>query len=164
MLLRIPGCFAGRALNPCTGACACMPRVHCAPLLNRSLPCPVLPPPHHPRWQLPTLVAITAVLLAHTQHLCSNGLLQHGWTRLRTAGRILLPLVAPAFMDLMPQEGIWALAAPAPPASEAAAAQCVPYQASSVLLAAAALSWQLWCAERRRCKNAVATAVAARQV
>lgn len=108
------------------------------------------------------VAAVAAVLLAHTRHLCASGLLQHGWAILRTAGRILLPLVAPAFMDVMPAEGIWALATPAPAPNQEGAAQCVPYQASSVLLAAAALTWHLWRAERQRFKTASAAAAAQR--
>ncbi len=122
-------------------------------------PCPLLLSPH--RWQLPAVAAVTTVLLAHTEHLCASGLLQHGWASMRMAGRIVLPLVVPAFIDIMPAEGIWALAAPAPPASEAGAAQCVAYQASSVLLAAAVLIWHLWRSEQRRCKAASSTAAAA---
>lgn len=108
------------------------------------------------------VAAIAAVLLAYTQHLCASGLLQHGWASVRTAGRIVLPLVAPAFMDIMPREGIWALATPAPPPSAEAAAQCATYQASSVLLAAGALTWHLWRAEQQRCKSVTSAAAAQR--
>lgn len=107
------------------------------------------PPPSARRWRLPVVLATGVALLAHAPSFCASPLLQHGWALLRTAACVLLPLLAPAFVDLMPPGGAAALAARAPPASAAGAAQCAANQGAAVALATAALAWQLCRAERR---------------
>ena len=99
------------------------------------------------RWRLPTLLATSAALLAHTASLCSSALLQHGFRTLHTLARTLLPVLCPAFIDLMPPDGPGALLAPAPPTSAEGAALCAAYQAPSVLLGCVALACHLCAAE-----------------
>lgn len=110
------------------------------------------------RWQLAVTAASGAALLAHTSSLCASGLLQHGFGMLHLAGRILLPLLAPAFIDLMPREGLAALAVPAPSPSPEAAAYCRACQMPSVLLACGAVAWHLCRADQRRRKAAALAA------
>ena len=118
--------------------------------------------PQH-RWRLAVIAAVGATLLAHAPAFCASDLLQHGYATVNTAARILLPLIAPAFIDLMPAEGLAVLAArvPAPgrqtaAEADAAAAQCTAYQATSVLLGCSALAWQLRRAERQQRKARLA--------
>ena len=99
------------------------------------------------RWRLPTLLATSAALLAHTSSLCSSALLQHGFRTLHTLARTLLPMLCPAFIDFMPSDGLGSLLAPAPPTSAEGAALCAAYQAPSVLLGGAALACHLFAAE-----------------
>ena len=101
------------------------------------------------RWRLPVVLATGAVLLAHTPSFCASPLLQHGWALTHTAARVLLPLLAPAFIGLMPPGGVAALAARAPAASAAGAEQCTADQGAAVALATATLAWQLWRAQQQ---------------
>ncbi|KAL4420477.1 hypothetical protein ABPG75_010133 [Micractinium tetrahymenae] len=113
------------------------------------------------RWQLPTVLAAAAALLAHTRSLCGSALLQHGFRTLHTLACTLLPVLFPALMDLMPRDGLGALLAPAPPADDEGAALCAAYQAPSLLLGCAALACHLYAAEARARKAFLAAGAAA---
>lgn len=118
---------------------------------------PPTTPPHLRRWRLGVVAAVGAALLARTHALCGSALLRHGWATMHTLACILLPLIAPAFINWMPAGGVTALAARVPvaqtAAEEAAAhAQCAASQAASVLAGCAALAVHLYRADQRRRK------------
>ena len=108
------------------------------------------------------LVVVGGALLARTPDFCSSGLLQHGFATINSLARILLPLLAPALLDLWPRDGFAALLAPAPGAEQTAgeaanaAALCTAYQSSSVVLGCTALACSLYWAEARQRKALLA--------
>lgn len=123
------------------------------------------------KWQLPALVAIGGTLLALAPGWAeSNPLLQHGFSLLITLARILLPILAPAFVDLSPPEGFSALLASAPDPSQlseaeaaARAAACAAAQAATVLLGCCSLALSQHRAEQRQRKQFVLAAYAAQR-
>jgi hypothetical protein len=112
------------------------------------------------RWRLPVLAAGCATLLAHAPSFGRSPLLQHGFATLATLGRVVLPLLAPAFVELSPPGGAAALLAPVldpatlPPGGAAArAAATAACQAAAVLVGCSALALGLHRGELRRRKQ-----------
>lgn len=118
-------------------------------------------------WRLPVLAAGCTTLLAHATSFGRSPLLQHGYGMLLTLVRVLLPLLAPAFVELSPPGGAAALLDPvpdpallAPGAAAARAAATAGCQAIAVLAGCVALGTALRRGELRRRKQfAVAEAV-----
>ena len=104
------------------------------------------------------LLIVGGALLARTPDFCSSGLLQHGFATINTLARILLPLLAPALLDLWPRDGFAALLAAAPGAEQTAGeaasttALCTAYQSSFVVLGCTSLACSMYLAEARQRK------------
>ncbi|PSC71710.1 thiol disulfide reductase thioredoxin [Micractinium conductrix] len=104
------------------------------------------------RWQLPAILATAATLLAHTRTFCGSALLQHGVATLHALLHLLLPIIAPAFIELAPPEGFGVLWARGHDASAGGAALCAAYHVPSVVLGCAALAAHLYAAEAQQRK------------
>ena len=111
------------------------------------------------RWQLPLLLALTAVLLVHVPDSCASPLLQHGYLLLNTGLRLLTPLLVPGALFAgvngwlsYPREGAAAATAFAAVAADPAgsAARCRIYQATCALATCAALAVHAYRSEKRR--------------
>ena len=146
----------GRAQRggPCGASCL-RPWLHaalCICLVITLTSAPSSPSPHPCRWQLPAILATAATLLAHTRTFCGSALLQHGVATLHALLHLLLPIIAPAFIELAPPEGFGVLWARGHDASAGGAALCAAYHVPSVVLGCAALAAHLYAAEAQQRK------------